>query len=125
MTKTYNIDAYGLPETAVAQISRWTITLGYSRHALTEALNDRYGVLPASAFPVLFSMNDEAMRWKIVEIEESAPGYIAKFVVRREVDARRSLVLVIIPHLGLVKTLWTNLNTDNHSTLDKSKFSQP
>lgn len=121
MSKTYNRDAYGLPSSAVRQINAWKLPLTYTRHALGEALNDRYGVLPASAFPQEFTMYGG---WSVVEVEELEPGYVTKIVVRKPIDGNRSLVLVIT-NQGLVKTLWTNLNSDVHSTLDKSKFAKP
>lgn len=119
MVKTYNVGAFGLPPALELKIASAQLPLKYSAHSLREAINDRYGVLPASAFPQTF----QGAVWSLVEAE-TFNGILSKFVVRRVVDARRSLVLVIMVD-GTVKTLWTNLNTDKHSTLDKSKFSQP
>ena len=57
--------------------------------------------------------------------EAAVPLYEAGYmVVRRPADSRRSLVMVILID-GTVKTLWTNLNSDQHATLDSSKFSRP
>jgi len=131
MNKTYNVDAFGLPEWAVSQIAALGVQqmpLNYSGHAMREAINDRYGILPAAAFPKVFKWADN---WSIVEVETAStthrPRILTKFVVRRAVDANRSLVLVIARD-GVdwnVKTLWTNLNNDQHATLDKSKFAKP
>lgn len=121
MVKTYNVGAHGIPEQLRVSVSNLTIALRYTRHAMTEALRDRYGALPALSYPRCFHLKDG---WELVEATESAPGVLEKFVVRRPADARRSLVMVVLRD-GTVKTLWTNLNTDAHATLDKSKFSQP
>lgn len=124
MTKTYNVAAFGIPEqliSAIARLGNEKLPLRYTRHAMREALNDRYGVLPSTSFPQVFRWSDN---WSIVEAESTNNVLLTKFVVRRAVDANRSLVLVILAD-GTVKTLWTNLNSDNHSTLDSSKFSRP
>lgn len=119
MVKTYNVGAFGIPTGLALRVAGAQLPLRYSAHALREAINDRYGVLPACAFPQTF----QGAVWSLVEAE-TFNGILSKFVVRRVVDARRSLVLVIQVD-GTVKTLWTNLNTDTHSTLDKSKFATP
>ena len=67
--------------------------------------------------------------WTLVEVETSLLDDVTKFVVRRPADDTRSLVLVIRPGdydkcSGRVVTCWTNLNTDNHRSLDKTKFSK-
>jgi hypothetical protein len=124
VNKTYNIAAFGLPENllaAVRKLAAGALPLTYSRHAMSEALNDRYGVLPYSCFPRAFI---PGAGWTVVEVEANAKGALVKFVVRRPVDARRSLVLVVLAD-GTVKTLWTNLNSDQHATLDSSHFSKP
>lgn len=124
MNKTYNVAAFGIPASlveAVAKLGNIHLPLRYTRHAMSEALADRYGVLPASAFSTAFTWRSN---WFLVEVEADAKGALVKFVVRREVDARRSLVLVVLVD-GTVKTLWTNLNSDQHATLVSEKFSRP
>jgi hypothetical protein len=124
MNKTYNVGAYGLPAAAIDQVSFLCLELVWSRHAKLEAVNDKYGVLPSLAYPRCFSLRG----WELVEVEVNPLGNVVKFVVRRQADEHRSLVLVILrdgPHEGIVKTCWTNLTDDQHETLDKSKFSEP
>lgn len=119
--KTFNTDAYGIPESLRLSVSRLALNalpLRYTRHAMSEAVADKYGVLPATAFPRALSL----VGWQLVEAEE-VDGKLSKFVVRRPVDACRSLVLVVMVD-GTVRTLWTNLNSDSHKTLDKSKFAR-
>ena len=125
MNKTYNIAAFGLPVLlldAVRKLRAGALPLKYSRHAMSEALNDRYGVLPVSAFPRAFI---PGAGWTVVEVESNSAGQLVKFVIRRNVYYDpRSLVLVVLAD-GTVKTLWTNLASDQHKTLDSSKFSRP
>ena len=127
MSKLYNIGAYGIPEKLVAEVVVWRLRLWWSSHAKRELLNDQYGCaarLPVGACPVSFCGN---LNWGLVELETDDFGHACKIVVRRQVDLTRSLVLVILResrNFGVVKTCWINLNTDNHNTLDKSKFSK-
>lgn len=124
MDKTYNVAAFGLPANlldAVRKLAAGAMPLYYSKHALSEALNDRYGVMTADFFPRAFI---PGAGWSVVEVESDSRGALVKFVVRRQADARRSLVMVI-DMSGCVRTLWTNLNSDQHATLDSSKFSRP
>lgn len=121
-TKIYNIGAHGIPSALQQDISKLgTIPLTYTRHAMREALNDRYGTLPSRAFPTRFNLRED---WLLVECEGILPGRADKFIVRKRVDEKRSLVLVIMRD-GTVRTLWTNLNTDGHATLDKERFDKP
>ncbi len=118
--KLYNIGAYGIPMAVVHRVSKWEfLSLRWTKHAQREALNDKHGVMPSCCYPSSFQME----KWSLVEVEVNLLGHPVKIVVRRSVDASRSLVLVILAD-GTVKTCWTNINTDNHSTLDKSKFSK-
>lgn len=125
MNKTYNVAAFGLPVrllNAVRKLADGALPLKYSRHSMREALNDRYGMLPVYAFPLAFL---PGAGWQVVEIEANPAGQLVKFVIRRNVDCdTRSLVLVVLAD-GTVKTLWTNLASDQHATLDISKFSRP
>lgn len=98
--------------------------LVWSRHAQLEILNDKYGVLPCDKLPKDFH-GDE---WTLIELEADGE-YIVKYVARRHVDLTRSLVIVIRPDdavrsegIATVVTAWTNLITDKHATLDRSKY---
>lgn len=129
VTNLYNIGAYGIPATAETQVACAALELKWSRHALTQLVSDRYGVIKDGSFLSTFRFKTEG--WTLVEAEtvNTFRGEIVtKFVVRRAVDSYRSLVLVILPDgpgRGFVKTCWINLNTDNHATLDKSRYSKP
>lgn len=122
--KIYNEGAYGIPASLCADVTRIALDglpLKYTQHALREALNDRYGQLPSRSFPTRFSMSDG---WTLVECEAFFDHKVDKFVVRKPVTPTKSLVMVI-QRDGVVRTLWTNLNSDGHATLNKEKFDKP
>lgn len=125
MNKTYNV-ATGIPGDLSAHVDSLKLDLTWSRHAKEEAIHDKYGVLPVGSYP----KQVRPVEWQLVEVETVGNGYVvSKIIIRRKADALRSLVLAILldgdlrkPTLGIVKTCWTNLNTDNHATLDRSKL---
>ncbi len=88
--------------------------LTYSNHAVNESRSDRYGdfELPKE---LRFSDCD------LIEAEVYASG-IEKVVVRFNIDAERSLCLAIKPATNFVKTVWINLSSDKHNTLDRSRY---
>lgn len=128
--KIYNFGAFGIPHQIRTDFNKLRLDLEWSRHSVDELSQDRYGQLPAGTLPFRgpFCGTD----WVLVEVETFVcvgRGEIpTKYVVRRDVDAGRSLVLVIIPDgpgWGFVKTAWINLTTDTHRTLDKNRFDRP
>lgn len=89
--------------------------LKYGPHARTEALRDRYGNIE---LPKLF----EASEARIIEAEfDVDTKTVVKQVWRQRLDDDRDLVLVIRPD-GFVKTVWVNLRSDKHRTLDKTRY---
>lgn len=124
-TYLYNAGAYGIPVDAIEKVQNWTFKrLIWSSHAQREILNDRYGILPPHEYVRSFV----GCNWTVIEVETNEFGRVIKAVVRREVDERRSLVLVVIPDgidEGLVKTMWLQLNSDDHNTLNKSAYAKP
>lgn len=89
-----------------------------------ELVNDRYGMLSVTEVPLSF----DGRCWELIELEAEGEQ-ITKYVFRRPVDATRSLVIVLRPAsqndglwIANVITAWTNLNTDAHKTLDRSKY---
>lgn len=119
--KLYNV-ATGIPAPLVSQVAEMKLGLRWSNHARREAVNDRYGVLPKEAYVQSFDIADG---WQLVEVEANHLNHVQKIVVRRAADAKRDIVLVILrdgPFTGIVKTCWTNLNTNTHKTLDRSKL---
>jgi hypothetical protein len=93
-------------------------TLKYGRHATQEASLDRYGNI---ALPSSFD-SDSA---DLIEVEwDKLKRQVTKCVWRQALDPDRDLVLVVIPDTGFVKTVWINLKTDKHRTLDRSKYTK-
>lgn len=120
---TYHRDLPGgVPADAIKSFLGTKIQLAYSRHAMQEAVRDRYTnpnapwVAPRH---VLLSARD------IVEAQVE-DGVAIKAVVRVPLDLHRDIVLVLNqPDSDLraaVRTLWINEANDKHSTLDKSKY---
>lgn len=124
MSKLYNIGAYGIPDAIRWKLNE-TLKLRWSAHARKEAVNLATNLdFPTTSFDKTYLFN----RWEVVEVEVDDAGNVEKFVTRRQVDFKWSIVLVIMPDgpgNGFVKTCWANLVSDNHRTLDISKFSKP
>lgn len=95
--------------------------LEYSRHALDASLDDRYGKMP-----VLQRLNVD--RLQIVELGVQ-DGRVSKLVYRGHLDEDRDMVVVVIPkprgQKWFVKTVWINLRSDAHKTLDHRKYAKP
>jgi hypothetical protein len=106
-----------LPEGAALPNAR--IGLDWGRHAQRARLEDRYGVIPQFASIPL-------SQFQVIEVETDHTGYVTKWVVRGHFDAERDVVMVLIPecrpNFWFVKTVWFNLRSDTHSTLDRSRY---
>jgi hypothetical protein len=93
----------------------------YTAHARVQATLDRYGKLPTPE-TILIGLAE------IIEIEVEA-GWPVKIVVRINSGVRPGLdlVLVLRPTEGglRVVTLWGNLATDNHRTLNRAAYQTP
>jgi hypothetical protein len=108
--------AIRLPEGAAA-IWAQALRLNYSNHAKQAAGDDRYGRVPLFE-EIAFEPSD------IVEVLVEA-GQPVKAVARFPLEDGRDVVYVLSrPDCGItfVRTLWVNLGSDNHATLDRSKF---
>lgn len=93
----------------------------WSRHARKAASNDRYGLIPT---PHILDLTD----FHLVELAQ-IDGVDTKYVMRGPLDDQRDVVYVLrydISNRGIrnytVITVWVNLNTDTHRTLDRSKY---
>lgn len=105
----------------VAKVPSGVVRLTWSSHAAKAADNDRYGKIRRSH---LIDLTD----FSLVELGMTA-GKPTKFVMRGPLDNERDVVYVLRPkvnHRGLtdymVVTVWCNLKTDTHRTLDRSKY---
>lgn len=93
-------------------------TLVASRHAENAAKTDRYGVIDLPS-----QMTFDTM--EIVEIEHDGNKCVKAVI--REVGQEKNRVFVLMPIcLGqwLVKTVWWNLASDNHRTLNRSVYAK-
>lgn len=111
MGNLYHKDIY-LPPGVLALTDR-EVTFKITTHAANEARGDRYG---AVVIPDSISFNGE-------DVVEAAfeNKLLQKLVVRKPYDARRDAVYVFNVD-GTLKTVWTNLTRDLHSTLDRAKY---
>jgi len=118
MTKLYHKDIF-LPVSVLHLDFGASYRLAYSRHAMLEALRDKLGTVTRPPKWVDFS---DA---QVIEAEITDDTDITKLVVRLPYDNTRDIILVLRNfHDGaaIVVTLWTNVITDTHSTLDRSKY---
>jgi len=117
----------GIPKAALDTVAGKKFCLKYSRHAMMEAVRDRYGVVNK---PPCWLTVDPAT---VIEVDASTEytgnWHVCKLVVRLDYDSRRDIIIVVVPSrepgMMTVKTLWTNLRTDKHVTLQKEKYAQP
>lgn len=102
-----------LPDGFVAPTAR--VALEWTRHADRARLNDRYGEIPRFKTATLG-------RLSVVEVGVEG-GRVVKILFRGRLDNERDVCMVLIPgKVWRVKTVWVNLRTDQHGTLDRSKY---
>lgn len=103
-----------LPDGFVAPTQR--VALEWSRHAEQARQTDRYGDIPAFRTATLGNLD-------VIEVGVES-NRVSKILFRGRIDADRDLCMVLIPRTGswLVKTVWINLNSDGHGTLDRSRY---
>jgi hypothetical protein len=111
MTKLYHSEIR-LPNFLKNQVAGQTILLEYSRHARRAATDDRYGYINLP----------DSIRVKVEEIfeVEATNGKVTKFAARTSYDETRDLILVV--RGNVVVTVWINLKSDTHKTLNKTKY---
>jgi hypothetical protein len=89
--------------------------LRYSRHAREASETDRFGDIK---LPLSFKASEA----ELIEVELADDcESIIKQVWRQKLDEKRDLVLVLNPE-GFVRTVWINLKTDKHRTLDRGRY---
>lgn len=105
----------GLPKGFVPPTAR--VEINYGSHSRAEAMADRYGEI---RLPKTLSLS----RMKVIEVGVE-DGRVSKILFRGRLDETRDLCIVLIPNGNKpwrCKTVWINLNTDQHKTLDKSRY---
>jgi hypothetical protein len=112
--RLYHTSVY-VPKTLRLPNGQWT--LNYSGHAQRAAQNDRYGKLNLPEYI-------DTRYAQLIEIEVGDNGLIQKLVYRLTHDINRDISLAIIPERRgwYVKTVWGNLKSDKHLTLNTSRY---
>lgn len=90
------------------------VNLTYTRHAILAANEDRYGAVNLLS-TYTFNPAD------IIELETDQAGNLIKILVRIKYDKTRDICMAILAG-GRVKTLWLNLASDKHQTLDRTRY---
>jgi hypothetical protein len=102
-----------LPAGFVAPTAR--VELAWTAHADSARKDDRYGEIPRFKTATLG-------RLQVIEVGMSGKR-IDKILFRGRLDDTRDVCMVLIPgKRWTVKTVWQNLRTDTHHTLDRSKY---
>jgi|SRR6478735_2929614 len=103
-----------LPDGFVKPTGR--VPLRWSRHADGARLNDRYGEIRRFQSATLDRLD-------VIEVGVEN-GRVVKILFRGRYDDERDVCMVLMPlrDAWLVKTVWVNLNSDAHKTLDHSRY---
>ena len=93
-------------------------SLKYGPHATKEAMSDRYGMIVN--LPTSFDPKDGYL----FEIEV-LNNKVIKCAYRIKYDETRDLIIVVIPQSNVVKTVWINVRSDKHFTLNRELYDKP
>jgi hypothetical protein len=115
MTETlYHVET-GLPRGFRVPDRR--VEISYGSHAREEALSDRYGQI---RLPHSLSLR----RMRVIEVGVDNDK-VTKILFRGRLDDERDLCIVLVPVANgpwRCKTVWVNLNSDQHKALDRSRY---
>ena len=96
-------------------LPRERVTLRWTNHADTARTDDRYGIIPKFETLPLAS-------FKVIEVGITGRK-VEKVVIRGHYTREVDVIFVLIPgRVWTVKTVWQNLRTDLHKTLDRSRY---
>lgn len=109
------------------------VHLVYTKHALYACNNDRYGAIPVFLTIPLdkFELVELGVKdSKVNQLGIPAKREVSKIVVRGHFDDTRDITFALIPNQGIrdgkpvyrVKTVWFNLNSDKHKSLNRSRY---
>ena len=103
-------------------LPKGVIDLRYSPHAQSAAKDDRYTKLGPINLPAAIDVNEAT----VIEVEMEG-AKVTKILYRAKLDALRDICIPVIPRFGhlFAKTVWVNLSSDKHRTLDRTKYSNP
>lgn len=95
----------------------------WSRHARTASRSDRYGEIPIAA-------SIDLTDFQLVELARS-DGVDTKYVMRGTLDTERDVIYVLRPvfkangeRAFLIVTVWINLKSDSHRTLNRGRYAR-
>lgn len=109
----------GFPTTLKKPIG--TYKVGYSKHAI-ERMQERC-INPMREMPGFVRVTKN----NIIEMETTDNIKAQTVVVRMQHNKKKNLILVLEPSaaIAMVITFWINDKTDDHKTIDKSKYNIP
>lgn len=94
------------------------VRVSYGPHARKEAFEDRYGQIQLPNFITL-------RRFRVIEVGMIG-NRVSKILFRGRLDDTRDLCIVLIPGVDKqpwrCKTVWVNVRTDKHRTLDTTRY---
>lgn len=95
------------------------LDLKYGSHAREEAMAEKYGILQ-------LPRRIDIRKTEIFEVAtRRGSNIIQKICVRMAHDDKKDIVIVIMVPQGFVKTVWANLKTDTHRTLNRANYTDP
>lgn len=119
--KLYNKRAFGLPE---FEINIRRVHLRYTHHARARLEQyNRDSSIGKQDVVAPRSINFKEL--DIVEMETTPEDEPVKIVGRYAIDQERDLVLIILLEKMIVKTMWVNVNCDQHYSLNKKGYDKP
>jgi len=115
----YHKDIYLPDDLSLPRGFQPVISLRYGDHAREEGMKEKYGIL---TLPKRIDL-------RTVDMFEvgTQPGsmVINKVCVRMPHDDEKDIIIVISLPSGFVKTVWANLKSDKHKTLNAANYVQP
>jgi threonine dehydratase len=106
-----------LPVELASQFNALNVNLRYTSHARKEAVQDELGTVAEGQLPRHLAGSE----WQLVGAEVKQ-GAVVSVIARKELDARRDLVMAVKftdepAGRARVATLWTNHRNDQHRGL--------
>ena len=111
----------GFPDSVKLPVGRYK--LKYSEHARIAAATDKHN--PFANLLKYHEVLDTEVA-EVIEIE-IRDGKLSKILYRLPLTGSDSydIILAVLPHCWVVKTVWLNHRYDKHRTLNRSKYAHP
>lgn len=115
----YHKDVWFPPTLTLPRGFTPVISLTYGSHAREEAMAEKYGLLN-------LPRRIDVRKAEIFEVAtDDDSNVINKMCVRMPHDDKKDIIIVIMVPQGFVKTVWANLKTDRHRTLNRANYVNP